>query len=528
MSSDYAPFQSMATSRDTPNPLRPYYVPPSIGIQPEKATSSTAPGASSSRVGIGKSARDLLSDLDYGGPLLDRDGPTVGEMGKKIVDQAIWKYTSVLLAQPFDVAKTILQVRLAEEEEFLQDTPAKDRQSLRIDEYSQSEEESDSDSPSYFTPTKPPVSRYDEGSPHRKRSRGRRSPPSRSESTTPVPSSYAQNAHKLRLRQAESILETLGAIWNSSGATGLWKATNATFVYNVLVKALESWTRSMLSALANLPDPAALAGTPSDLVASAVGGVDVADSPSPLASLGVAVAAAAIAGVLLAPLDLVRTRLIITPTSLPPRATLQNLRSLPSLFVPTSLLPITLLHSTLPPLLTTSTPLFLRTQLHIDPITTPTLYSLSSFLSSAAELFLKLPLETVLRRAQVSTLRAQHTAAYHKITKASSSNSTTRSSTATKYGLLDSELRTIVSPGPYKGVFGTVYGIVFEEGVRRSGTASAMSTPISVRKGPLPGVKEKRGQGLSGLWRGWRVGMWGLCGVWLASAANGTGAGGEF
>lgn len=127
----------MATSRDTPNPLRPYYVPPSIGIQPEKATSSTAPGASSSRVGIGKSARDLLSDLDYGGPLLDRDGPTVGEMGKKIVDQAIWKYTSVLLAQPFDVAKTILQVRLAEEEEFLQDTPARDRQSLRIDEVSQ-------------------------------------------------------------------------------------------------------------------------------------------------------------------------------------------------------------------------------------------------------------------------------------------------------------------------------------------------------------------------------------------------------
>lgn len=29
------------------------------------------------------------------------------------MDQAIWKYTSVLLAQPFDVAKTILQVRIA-------------------------------------------------------------------------------------------------------------------------------------------------------------------------------------------------------------------------------------------------------------------------------------------------------------------------------------------------------------------------------------------------------------------------------
>jgi len=35
-------------------------------------------------------------------------------MAKKILDQAVWKYTSVLLAQPLDVAKVVLQVRLAE------------------------------------------------------------------------------------------------------------------------------------------------------------------------------------------------------------------------------------------------------------------------------------------------------------------------------------------------------------------------------------------------------------------------------
>jgi fusion and transport protein UGO1 len=39
----------------------------------------------------------------------------------------------------------------------------------------------------------------------------------------------------------------------------------------------------------------------------------------------------------------------------------------------------------------------------------------------------------------------------------------------------------------------------------------------------------KKGQGLEGLWRGWRVGMWGLVGVWGASAIGGSGnAGGEF
>ena len=117
----------MTTSRDTPNPLRPYYVPPSIGIPPEPTSNVSA--AAGSRASVGRSARDLLSELDYGGPLLDREGPTVGEIGKKILDQAIWKYTSVLLAQPFDVAKTILQVLLAARIEDIESRPNSRRHS---------------------------------------------------------------------------------------------------------------------------------------------------------------------------------------------------------------------------------------------------------------------------------------------------------------------------------------------------------------------------------------------------------------
>lgn len=113
MASSQAPFPAMTTSRDAPNPLRPYYVPPSIGLPPDAATATNATTAASSRGSIGSSARDIFSEFDYGGPLFDTDTPSVAEMGKKIMDQALWKYTSVLLAQPFDVAKTILQVRLA-------------------------------------------------------------------------------------------------------------------------------------------------------------------------------------------------------------------------------------------------------------------------------------------------------------------------------------------------------------------------------------------------------------------------------
>lgn len=120
----------MTTSRDAPNPLRPYYVPPSIGLPPDAAANAT--NAASSRSTLGTSARDMLSDLDYGAPFFDTDGPTVAEMGKKILDQALWKYTSVLLAQPFDVAKTILQVRVAAAHFDAAKSDVKRRQSSRF------------------------------------------------------------------------------------------------------------------------------------------------------------------------------------------------------------------------------------------------------------------------------------------------------------------------------------------------------------------------------------------------------------
>lgn len=119
MEQDYSPlsFKAMSTSRDAPNPLRPYYIPPSIGLPPEP-TNATQPGAprippSSSKANF-SSARDLFSDLDYGDYLPERDGNSVADMTKRFVDQAIWNYTSVLLAQPFEVAKIVLQCHLAD------------------------------------------------------------------------------------------------------------------------------------------------------------------------------------------------------------------------------------------------------------------------------------------------------------------------------------------------------------------------------------------------------------------------------
>ena len=104
----------MATSRDAPNPLRPYYIPPSIGPPPEpsnNATSSTF-SSRSPKPSFGSQARDILSDLDYDSYFPDSN-PTLAGHAKRLVDQALWNYTSVLLAQPFEVAKTVLQVHQA-------------------------------------------------------------------------------------------------------------------------------------------------------------------------------------------------------------------------------------------------------------------------------------------------------------------------------------------------------------------------------------------------------------------------------
>lgn len=88
-----------------------------------------------------------------------------------------------------------------------------------------------------------------------------------------------------------------------------------------------------------------------------------------------------------------------------------------------------------------------------------------------------------------------------------------------------SKMETIIQPGPYNGVVGTMYTIVSDEGSRPV-TVPAKSTQRG-RKGKTNAseVVYKRGQGLEGLWRGWKVSWWGLVGLWTASIAGGGGEG---
>lgn len=297
----------------------------------------------------------------------------------------------------------------------------------------------------------------------------------------------------LNLRRPDSILEAMSQLWSKEGAWGVWKGSNATFLYTVLQSLLENWSRSLLSALFNVPD----LGVKDDVQRL----VEIA-SPYPWASLCVAAAAAVATGLILAPLDIVRTRLILTPTGRGSRRTISTLRSLPSWVCPGSLFVPTILHSLIHPVLTLSTPLVLRSQFLIDKELSPTTFSIAKFCTSFVSLFIKLPLETVLRRGQAAVL--QDPAYMQALDKTGT-------------------LETIVEPGPYYGVLGTMYCISSEEGSRAEPVEA--KGPNKAKKAKVAAVVYKRGQGMEGLWRGWKVSSYGLIGLWAAGMFGGGGEG---
>ncbi|OAA55514.1 Mitochondrial carrier domain protein [Niveomyces insectorum RCEF 264] len=291
----------MAQQRDEVNPLRPYYIPPSIGDAPNPSfNSGRYPLAGGNGGGdYTRKAREAFSDVDYKDYI---SGPpsSIIRSTKDVLDDLLWRYTSVLLAQPFEVAKTLLQVRdgvgsVAETVPNELDTLSLERQygyeASAGDPFAGYE--SDPDEPSYFAPNVPSTSSAS--------LLISRKPPTLSPSpiTSPHLAAARLSEHQLLLRKPGSILEVMSQLWHKEGAWGVWKGSNASFLYSVLQHLLENWSRSLLSALFDVPD----LGLKDDIDRL----IDIA-SPYPWASLFIAATAAVATSLFLAPLDLVRTR----------------------------------------------------------------------------------------------------------------------------------------------------------------------------------------------------------------------------
>ncbi len=485
----------MATSREGPNPLRPYYIPPTIGTASESLPNSStgipkpnAAGTSSSSFSFG--------DLDYSDYLPD-SSPSVSGSVKELLDKAVWKYASVLMAQPFEVAKLILQVHAAQDEQAVGPVSAKERPfEYHDDEYVNSSDEE----PNFFTSNTPPE-RDSSFSPARGRT-GRPQKPlhGHKHQHSPAPSKPS-SSHRLSIRNSTSVVDALSSLSSNSGALSLWRATNTTFIYTILHRAFEAFFRSLLAAIFSIPEGDIFVSSS----AGAVPSTAILTSTAPLASVVIATASSTLSSILLSPIDTARTRLILTPARLSPRSLLSTIKTLPSpsYLIPPHLISITFFTSTIPALISSSTPLILKNYLNIDPVLNPNSWSIATFALSAIELVVKWPFETVLRRAQIATWTAPP-------------------------GLppVPSSSRKIIDtivpvPQTYRGIIPSMWSIVKEEGTSVSRAEKAVA--VMGRSARRP----RKGQGIEGLYRGWRVGMWGLVGVWGASYIGGMQAGAE-
>ncbi|KAJ5345142.1 hypothetical protein N7452_003146 [Penicillium brevicompactum] len=484
-------------NREGINPLRPYYIPPS-GLSPASNAPPEVASPSSAQV-FGSTARDLIPDLDYA-DYLDAS-PSVSDWVRDALNGALVRYTKVLTAQPFDVAKTILQVYVvsdaADEEWDRKATP--EAQGSSYD----SESESSDDESSYFTSAAPPTP-----TPSTPRSRrSRRQITDRSGYLRPE--STAKPQHALTLKNSNSLTEVLSQLWASSGPTSLWKSSNATFIYSLLLPTLNTFIRSLLSAIVGLPE---------DDISSSMT-ADILTASSPLATLVLSFISSSLSALILAPIDTARTFLMLTSATHGPRSLIRAIRQLPTpnCTIPSHLVPITVLHSSLPNFIMTSTPLFLKSYFSIDPLLNPNTWNLCTFLSSGLELAVRFPLETVLRRAQIATYTSL------SLRQKSSAGSIRAAS------IDASDVETIVpTPRTYRGIIGTMWHVVYEEGVSSTPSDSERANQLLGNPSTKKSLqKRQQGQGIQGLYRGWRIGMWGIAGIWGASLLGGVAGGSE-
>lgn len=232
--------------------------------------------------------------------------------------------------------------------------------------------------------------------------------------------------------------DVISALQAQDGLKGLWRGVNTTFILDAMQVTLEAWLSGFFSSISGVPDPHFL---------------EISHSPTPGASLATAVTASVVTAVLLAPLSIVRTRMITTTFETVPRSVRTSIRELPSWLCPSYVLVPTVLYAGITSAVRKSTSYVLQQLLGVDPTNMPVFYSILTLASSIFEVGVRLPLETLLRRAHLTYLNLP------------------------AFSLL-------VRPAEYEGVFGTAWSIM-------SGR-----------------------QGIDTLYRGWRVSMLGVVSEW--------------
>lgn len=231
----------------------------------------------------------------------------------------------------------------------------------------------------------------------------------------------ARNPHKI-YPVSQHTVDIMTAIAAKDGPFALFRGINASFIHYTLSHTIEAWVTGLFSPFLNIPDPFFL---------------DLTHSTEPLKSLGLSVVACVLAGLVLMPLDLIKVRMMLTPfnktSPLEPasesssaadstadasagaselavvntRSVRESIRHFPVpvlLNPPPTITLLTILHQVSTTVFRKAAPYLLFVRYNIDSYLSPSLYTLGNLVLLITELFIKLPVENLLRKEQLRFL----------------------------------------------------------------------------------------------------------------------------
>lgn len=290
----------------------------------------------------------------------------------QLLDQFMRKYFRHLVQQPFEVARCLLQVG-----DFnLPDVPEIPAPVELRDE----EDDDDNEEIDFFPNTDEHLDTESEN-----------------EGVEKVSTSGVRRGVSIVLRpESKHTVDILNSLVDCEGVKGLWKANNATFIYSFLSLTLDAWFTGLISPFLGIPDPYFM---------------DIIHSPDVKTSILLTFTANALTKIVLLPLDIIRTRFIVTSLQRgsKPIRSLRNLirrwswRS-DGIRIPLDMWVLTVLQSLTTLTFNKAFEVLMYHQWNIERHSQAKWYHSLRCASQTIELFIKLPLENLLRRSQVNYL----------------------------------------------------------------------------------------------------------------------------
>ncbi|AGO11105.1 AaceriAFR373Wp [[Ashbya] aceris (nom. inval.)] len=186
-------------------------------------------------------------------------------------------------------------------------------------------------------------------------------------------------------------MDVLNAVMDKEGTRGVWRANNTIFIYNFLSESLDAWFTGLLSPFLQIPDPYF---------------IDIIHSPDVQKSIALTFAAGIFTGLVLLPLDVIKTRLVVGAVASTHERSLRRLvkrwswrEYLHSL--PGELVVLNVVNSLLAKAFRVFTSVGLHQQYNIDRFSSRYTFHTLEFLSDCLQLFFKLPVEALLKRAEL-------------------------------------------------------------------------------------------------------------------------------